>query len=145
MWHLEMQKDGGDGGRVREEGDDPHLAATRGAQEWERLVDASEEHGPSDASGVGGRRRLVLDGGPRVRKLAGALARRCIGVGPTDADDDGAEFGVRSEDPVIAMPMHTRWWNEPSESIEELEWREVELGASVERGPREPVDEACLW
>ena len=44
-----MQEDGFDDGGIGEEGEDPHLAATRRAQERKHLVDAREEDGPADA------------------------------------------------------------------------------------------------
>ena len=37
-----MLQDGDDDGRIGDEGDDPHGAATRGAEQRQHLVDASE-------------------------------------------------------------------------------------------------------
>lgn len=53
-----MVQDGDDDGRIGDEGDDPHEAATRGAEQRQHLVDASQKDGPPNTSGVGGTRRF---------------------------------------------------------------------------------------
>ena len=53
-----MLKNGHDHDRIGEEGDDPHEAATRGAEQRQHLVDASQKDGPPNTSGVGGTRRF---------------------------------------------------------------------------------------
>jgi membrane peptidoglycan carboxypeptidase len=61
----EVEKDGADGGRVGEEGDDPHLSLTGRAEEGKDLVDASEEASPGDATGgIGPVRRNGVDLSP---------------------------------------------------------------------------------
>ncbi len=50
---LEVEEDGGDDGRVGEEGEDAHGSAAGGAEEREDLVDAGEEDGPPDARRAG--------------------------------------------------------------------------------------------
>jgi len=45
----EVVKDGADGGRIGEEGDDPYLPLRGRAEEGKDLVDASEEASPGDA------------------------------------------------------------------------------------------------
>ena len=50
---VEVQKDGGEDGRVGEKGEDPHGAATGRAKERQDLVDPGEEHGPADARRTG--------------------------------------------------------------------------------------------
>ena len=42
MRELEVVQDGDDDGRIGDEGDDPHGAATRGTEQRQHLVDASE-------------------------------------------------------------------------------------------------------
>ena len=67
-----VEKDRGDDRWVCEKGEDPHRAATSQAEQREHLMDASEEHGPTNASlvcrrpdglipALGGRRRGVRD------------------------------------------------------------------------------------
>ena len=62
---VEVEEDGGDDRRVREEREDPQLAAAGGAEQRQNLEDTGEEDGPSDARGVGGARGLVLKRGER--------------------------------------------------------------------------------
>lgn len=56
---IEVEEDGGDDGRVSEEREDAHGAAACGAQQWQDLVDTSEEDGPTDTCGAGGSGRWV--------------------------------------------------------------------------------------
>lgn len=56
---IEVSEDGADHGRIGEEGEDPHPAATAWAQQRQHLVDPGQELGPSDPGGTArGRRRL---------------------------------------------------------------------------------------
>jgi hypothetical protein len=55
----------------------------------------------------------------------------CFGYGPADARDGGTEFGVRSQDAVVAVAVDTWGWYETSEPLEKLNRREHELGAAV--------------
>lgn len=50
MGEVEMEEDALYGGGQGDEGDDPHFAAARGAEEGEHLVDASQELGPEHAT-----------------------------------------------------------------------------------------------
>ena len=49
MGQFQVKEDRPDDGRVGEKREDLHLAATRGAEQREDLVDACKEHGPPDA------------------------------------------------------------------------------------------------
>ena len=48
-----MEEDGGDDGRIGEEGEDPHLVAAGGTEQRQHVVDPREQDGPAD-SGRGG-------------------------------------------------------------------------------------------
>ncbi len=54
------------------------------------------------------------------------------------------EPGVRSENPVVAVAMHARGRDELGEGLEELERREQQLGATMDVGLGEAVEEAAL-
>ena len=82
MRELEVLQDGDDDGRIGEEGEDPHGATTRGAEQRQDLVDASEQQGPTDASGVCGASRLRIDGA--LRAWARDLSAGRFGFGPAD-------------------------------------------------------------
>jgi len=134
VWEFEVLQDGHDHDRVGDEGDDPHGTATRGAEQRKQLIDTSEQHRRSDASGVGGARLLGIEGGLRPLARAQELGGVCLGFGPADAGDGGAEFGVRGKDAVVAVAMDARGRYEASDPLEELNRREHELGAAVGRG-----------
>lgn len=96
MRELEVLQDGADHGRVGDEGEDPHMAATRGAEQRQHLVDASEQHSPSDASRAGGASWLSIGGGLlrwTQARSARELSGGCLGVGSADVGDGGTEFG----------------------------------------------------
>ena len=137
-----MHEDREDNGRVGEEGEDLHVATTRWAEQRQHLVDASEQHGPTKASGVPGSSRFRIDGG--LRRWTRELGGECVGLGPADERDGGAELGIGSEHPVIPMPLYTGGWHETSEPLEELVRREQELGAPVGRRLGQPIDEEGL-
>jgi len=63
VWEIEMEEDGGDDGRVSEEGEDGHGAAAHGAEERQDLVDACEQHGPSNPRGAWAPHRLGIGKG----------------------------------------------------------------------------------
>jgi hypothetical protein len=46
---VEVEEDGGDDGRIGQEREDPHLAATRGTEQRQHVVDPSEQDGPADS------------------------------------------------------------------------------------------------
>jgi len=119
---VEVQEDGGDNRRVGEEGEDAHGPATGGAEERHDLIDAGEEHGPPDARGGGGPRRLVQRAGSE-RSWVGLGEAGCLGRGSTDDDDGGAQTGMRGEDAVVAVAVHARRWHKGDEALEELERR----------------------
>ena len=48
MGQLEVQEDGDDYGRIGEEGEDPHGATARGAEQRQHLVDAREQRSKED-------------------------------------------------------------------------------------------------
>ena len=48
-----MEEDGGDDGRVGEEGEDGHLATARGAEQRQDFIDPGEEHRPADPRRAG--------------------------------------------------------------------------------------------
>ena len=104
----EVLQDGDDHGRVGDEGEDPHMAATRGAEQRQHLVDASEQHSPSDASRAGGASWLCIGGGllrwTRAR-WARELSGGCLGVGSADVGDGGTEFGIRGQNPVVPVAV----------------------------------------
>ena len=135
---LEVVQDGDDDGRIGDEGDDPHEATTGGAEQRQHLVDASQKDGPPNTSGVGGTRRFGIE---RERwswartRWARELGGVCFGYGPADARDCGTEFGVRSQDAVVAVAMDARGRYEASEPPEKLNRREHELGTAVGCGP----------
>ena len=56
----------------------------------------------------------------------------------------GPEPGIRSQDTVVAMTMDPRGRDELGEGLEELERRKQHLGAAVDVGLREAVEEAAL-
>jgi hypothetical protein len=62
---LEMFEDGEDDGWVSEEGENLHLATTRGTQKRHHLVDPSEQSGPTDTSGVAGASGIGIGAGLR--------------------------------------------------------------------------------
>ena len=137
MWELEVLQNGHDHDRIGEEGDDPHGAATRGAEQRQHLVDASEQHGPSDASRVAGASRLSIEGGlrpwPRARWARERGSGR-LGFGPANGRDGGTELGVRREDAVISVAVDARGRDKAGDPLEKPKWREHELGAAVRRG-----------
>jgi len=125
---FEVEEDGGDDGWVGEEGEDPHgaaattLRAVPRAEERQDLIDPCEEHGPADACGAGGARRLVQG----VRDGMGRLGidkAGCLGRGSIDDDDGGAQVGMGREDAVVAVAVHARRWHEGDEALEKLERR----------------------
>jgi hypothetical protein len=63
----------------------------------------------------------------RTQELSGGS----LDFGPADARDGGTEFGVRSQDAVVAVAVDTWGWYETSEPLEKLNRREHELGAAV--------------
>jgi len=134
-----MEKDGGDDGRVGEEGEDGHLATTSGAEEGKHLVDPGEEHGPADPSGAGAPRRFGIG---RCALGFGGWGRRQL----RPADGDGGRSGscVGGEHAMVSVAVHPGRGNEPGDALEELEGREQDLGASVGRGPREAIEEPGL-
>jgi len=67
---LEVGKDREDDGRIGEESKDPHVATTRGAEQRQHVVDAGEQHSPTDAGGVCGASRFRIDGGLTARRRA---------------------------------------------------------------------------
>ena len=50
---VEVHEDGGEDGRIGDEGEDLHGAAAGGTEERQDLVDPGEEHGPADARRAG--------------------------------------------------------------------------------------------
>jgi hypothetical protein len=46
-------EDGGDDGRIGDEGEDLHGAAAGGTEERQDLIDPDDEHGPADARQAG--------------------------------------------------------------------------------------------
>jgi hypothetical protein len=52
LWgEVEVEEDDGNDGRIGEEREDLHLAATGGTEQRQHVVDASEQDGPSDPRG----------------------------------------------------------------------------------------------
>ncbi len=134
-----MEEDGGDDGRIGEEGEDPHLAAAGGTEQRQHVVDASEQDGPAD-SGRGGALTRRLGGNGRGGGIPFGRRR----LGPAEGHDVGPEPGIGSQHTVVAMAMDPRGRDELGESLEELERGEQQLGAAVDVGFREPVEEAAL-
>jgi hypothetical protein len=61
-----VEEDVADGGRIGDEGDDPHLGATERAHQRKSFLDASEQHGPG------------VTGGATISRFDGRrLGRRC--------------------------------------------------------------------
>jgi len=65
---VEVNEDGGDDRRIREERPDPHVRSAGGAQQGQNIVDGGEEHCPTDAGaasaaeGLGGGDGVLGDG-----------------------------------------------------------------------------------
>ena len=80
MGQLEVLQDRDDDGRVGEEGEDSHLATTSGAEQWQHLVDASEQHGPRPT--FGGCPRAGLVGRAGSASMEGCcLGLELVGLG----------------------------------------------------------------
>ena len=80
-----MEEDRGDDRRVGEEREDLHLTATGGAAERKDLIDAREEHGPSDAGLVRPRPVGLI---PALGGRSGlGIAEGCVVSRPADGDD----------------------------------------------------------
>ena len=129
-----MAEDGLNGPGLGEEGEDAHVGAAVGALEGEDFVDAGEETGPAGTSGgvAGGLRRA---GRRVVRGLA------VFRIGPAEGDDAGAEPGVGREDAVVAVAVDAGRRDEAGEGGEEVERREGEDGAAVERGAWQVIED----
>jgi hypothetical protein len=56
----------------------------------------------------------------------------------------GPEPGIRRQDTVVAVAMNSRGRDELREGVEELEGCEQQLGAAVDVGLGEAVEEAAL-
>ena len=112
-----------------------------GTQEWEHVVDAGEELGPTNAGG-GGRARWAVGLGRRGSGAGWNRSRLGLcGLGPAEGDDRGAELGVRGQHAVVAVAVEARGRDEPGDSLEELYGREQEFGTALQVGPGEPVKE----
>jgi hypothetical protein len=72
------------------------------------------------------------------------FGNRLLRPWPTECHDVGAQSGVGSQNPVVAMAMEARGWDELGDGVEELEWREQPLGAAVDVGFGEAVDETAV-
>jgi len=70
--------------------------------------------------------------------------RDVVGHGSSDRDHGGSEARVGSEDPVVAVSVYARGWDEPSQALEQLEGSEAKRLATVHIGLREPVDQTGL-
>ena len=137
MWELEVLQDGDDDGRVCDEGENPHGAATGGAEQRQHLVDPSKQDGPADTSGIGGASGLSIE------RWLWPWARG-LGCGLANARDGSTEFGVRSEHSVVPVAVEAWAWYEPSEPLEKLQRREPELGAAVRSWLRQSIDKPGL-
>ncbi|MDA0330334.1 MAG: hypothetical protein O2958_15185, partial [Gemmatimonadetes bacterium] len=67
---------------------------------------------------------------------------KVVGHGPSDRDHRGPEARVGSEDPVVAVAVEARGWDEASQALEQLEGSEAKRLATVHIGLGEPVDQA---
>jgi hypothetical protein len=141
---FEVEEDRGDDGWVCEKRENPHLATTSRAEQWEYFVDACEEDGPTDASCV--RRPGGLDGffGGRQCWRALDVAVGCVRLGSADGHDGWAKSGVWGKHAVIPIPVNARWWHKSSEAFEKLKRREQDLGAAVLGWLRKAVQEASV-
>jgi len=93
---------------------------------------------------VAGRpRRVVLGAGDEMGWPSFGRAGR-VGRKSADGDDGGAQAGVGREDTVVTVAVHARRGHEGDEALEELEGREDDLGAPVERGFGKAVQNTCL-
>ena len=134
-----MEEEGGDDGRIGEEGEDPHLAAAGGTEQWQHVVDPREQDGPAD-SGRGGALTRRLGGNGRGGGIPFGRRR----LGPAEGHDVGPEPGIGSQHTVVAVTMNARGRDELGERVEELERPKHQLGAAVDVGFWEPVEEAAL-
>jgi hypothetical protein len=50
---VEVQEDGGEDGRIGDEGEDLHGSTAGGAEKRQDLIDPGEEHGPADTRRAG--------------------------------------------------------------------------------------------
>jgi len=131
---MEVSEDGPHDGRVGEEREDAHLPVATRTPQGVDLVDTGEELGPATA-------RAAVD-----PVGAWGVGYGAVEVGP----GAGVEFvhvvtlvagrfppplRVRGEDAVIAVAVDTRRRNQARETVEELEGRETDPGASVPSGP----------
>lgn len=108
---IEVEEDGGDDGRIGEEGEDPHLAGAGGTEQRQLVVDAREQDGPADSE----------RGGALTRRLGGngrgggiAFGRRRLG--PAEDHDVGPEPGIGSQHAVVAMAMDPRGRDEGTDA-----------------------------
>jgi hypothetical protein len=138
---VDVEEDGGYDGRVGEKGEDGHLATAGGAEERQDIVDASEEHGPSDPRWAGAPSRFRIG---RSLKEVRRWGWGRLSLGPTDGDDDGSGSSVRGKHAVVPMAVHAGRWDEPGEALQELEGGEHDLGAPIGRGFGEPIEEPCV-
>jgi hypothetical protein len=131
---AEVAEDGVNGPGLGEEGEDAQVGAAVGALEGEDLVDAGEETGPAGACGaVAGHFRRA---GRRI--VRGLVAFR---FGAAEGDDAGAEPGVGRQHAVVAVAVDAGRRDEAGEGGEEVERREGEDGAAVERGAWQVIED----
>jgi hypothetical protein len=142
---AEVAEDALDDLGLGEEGEDAQGAVASGAAEGIELVDASEELGPADAGGGGGAGGAggALGGGRQGGGLEGVDLLELL-VGPSVANDVGAQACVGRENAVVAVAMGAGRRDQPGESLEELEGREPQAEAAVGEGAGEPVEEASV-
>jgi len=163
---LQVEQDGANGGRIGEEGQDPHLPSTGGAQQRQHLVDPGEQESPEGTGAAGG---WALGGiswpgrGRDGRRREGTCP--CGGYGPAgrgregfravllllvvsgssaDGHDSRPEAGVGCEQAVVALAMDAGWWQKPGDPRDQIEGCEHQDGAPLKIGLGEAVDQLCL-
>jgi hypothetical protein len=115
-----------DRARLRDEGDQPDVAATRRALERKLLGDPGEQFRPCNprrivGAGLLGRVSRVAAascGAPVVRMPARRGITRLADVPDRERRDGPPQLVIRRKHPVVAMPVLPRRWDEIGESVQ---------------------------
>jgi len=138
---IETGQDGVDGRWIGDEDDDTHGSAARRADEWEDVIDPSDEGCPSrgsTAAGCGSVRRA------RDRLRVELPWRRLLHATllTPERDDLIPELGIGSQHTVIAVPVNAWRVNQQGEPFEELKRSERESRGTIWCGMGETIDDA---
>jgi len=117
---------------IGDKSDDPHLRLTNRADQWQRFVDARQQHRPQIVRS-GTARWCVCFGGFHRQRHDHRHRHRCC--------DGGTHRRIGCQHTVVTMAMRTGWWDERGNLVDQFQRREHQITRAIGAGLGVVVDQ----